>query len=75
MRFNIRTSMPPSRARCDRHVVHELSDEKNAAPARLEHVLGRQGVVQALGIEAWSLVADADDEVGRIGRPGWRRNR
>ena len=50
-------------------VVHEAAHEEDAAAARLQDVLGRQRVGDLLGVEALTLVEDADDELVRVGRP------
>src|SRR5215471_1098266 len=51
------------------HVVHEAAHEEDAAPARLEDVLGRQRIGDLAGIEAFAFVGDADDELeGAVGR-------
>ena len=42
-----------------RDVVHEVAHQEDAAPARLQHVLGRQRIGELLGIEAFAFVADA----------------
>ena len=47
-RFTIQISMPPSGARCSGDVVHEVADEEDAAAARLEEVLGREGIGDCL---------------------------
>ena len=54
------------------HVVHEAAHEEDAAAARLQDVLGRERIGDVVGIEAFALVADADDELGRriAGREG-----
>ena len=48
-------------------VVHEAAHEEDAASARLQDVLGRQGVGQGVGIEPVAVVAYADGELGRRG--------
>ena len=59
--------MPPSAAAPKGHVVHEVAHEKDAASARLEDVLGRQGIGDLFGIEALALVEDPDDQLARGG--------
>ena len=63
----MRTSMPPSVAAPERHVVHEAAHEENAAAARLEQILGRQRIGNLLGIEALALVEHAHDQLARLG--------
>src|SRR3982751_3597489 len=50
----------------ERHVIHEAAHEEDAATARLEEVLGGQGVGDFLGLEAFALVHDSDDQLARI---------
>ena len=54
----MRTSMPPCRSALQLHVVHEAAHEEDAAPAGFEHVLGREGIGDLLGLEAFALVGD-----------------
>src|SRR4051812_4503789 len=44
------------------HVVHEAAHEEDAAPARLEDVLGGQRIGDLARVEAFTLIDDADDE-------------
>src|SRR5262249_23045588 len=46
-------------------VVQEVAHEEDAAPARLEHVFGRERIGDRLGLEALAAIGDADDELGR----------
>src|SRR3954471_903569 len=45
------------------HVVHEAAHEEDAAPARLEDVLGGQRIGDLARVEAFTLIDDADDEL------------
>ena len=51
-------------------LVHEVSDEEDAAAARFEQVLGVQRIGQRFGIESRPLIADADEQARR--RPARR---
>ena len=42
--------------------VHEAANQENAAAAGFQDVFGRKGIGKFLGIEAFALVFDADDE-------------
>ena len=44
-----------------------MANQEDAAAARLEHVLGRQGSFTVVRIEALALIAHGDDEIGRFG--------
>ena len=59
----MRTSMPPSGTRRRRHVVHEVAHQEDAAAARFQHVLGRERIGDALGVETLALVAHRDDQL------------
>src|SRR3954469_2950135 len=48
------------------HIVHEAAHEEDAASARLEDVLGREGVGDGLGLESLALVGDAHDQLRRL---------
>src|SRR5690606_21845993 len=45
-------------------IVHEAAHEEDAASARLQDVLGGQGIGDFFGLEPFTLVDDADDELG-----------
>ena len=47
----------------DRHVVHEVAHEEDAAAARLEHVLGVERIGDLRRIESLALVEHLDDEL------------
>src|SRR5438105_4302335 len=55
----------PLRGTLQLDVVHEAPHEEDAAPARLEHVLGRERVGDLLGLEPFALVGDLDHQLGR----------
>src|SRR5262249_15238445 len=52
------------------HVVHEVSNEEDAAAARLEQILRREWIGDRLGVEAFALIAHADQELRRLGPIG-----
>src|SRR5438093_8037055 len=52
--------------------VHEGANEKDAASARLQQVLGGQRIGEYGGIESCALVADPDRQLGLLGE-GRRR--
>src|SRR5688500_13472582 len=56
----------PRRGAVQLHVVHEAAHEEDAATARFEDVLGCEWIRDLLGLEALTLVGDADDELGGI---------
>src|SRR5260370_35605651 len=51
-------------------VVHEVANEKDAAAARLEEVLRRQGIGNFLGLEAFALGPAANHQLGTGGVGG-----
>src|SRR5436190_8434267 len=55
----------PLRGTLQLDVVHEAPHEEDAAPARFEHVLGREGVGHFLWLEPFALVGDLDHELRR----------
>src|SRR3954468_18571243 len=46
------------------HVVHEAAHEKDAASAGLQDVLRREWIGDAVGLEAFPLVLDPNDQLG-----------
>src|SRR3954467_11418018 len=46
------------------HVVHEAAHEEDAAAARFQDVLGGERVGDVPRVEPFTLVGDADDELG-----------
>src|SRR2546426_1794278 len=59
---------PALRRALELNVVHEVADEKNAAAARLEEVLGIERVGEGLRIETLSLIPHANQQPGRLRR-------
>src|SRR5262245_9656890 len=56
----------PFRRAPERHVVHEAAHEEDAAAARLEQVLRRQRIGDLLGVEAFTLVQNPNDQLPRL---------
>ncbi len=46
------------------HVVHEIANEEDAAAARFQQILRREGIRHFFGFEAFTLIADADAQFG-----------
>src|SRR3954471_19955674 len=47
-------------------VVHEAAHEEDAAAARFQHVLWSEWIGDLLGIEAFALIEDADDQLAGV---------
>ena len=44
------------------YLIHEGADEEDAAAGAAHEVFGRQRIGQGVGVEAFALIADLDDE-------------
>src|SRR5688572_33417002 len=56
---------PAFRPAAKRDVVHEVAHEKDAAAAGFEDVLGSEGIGDFLGLEAFTLIEHAHDQLAR----------
>ena len=46
--------------------VHEIPDQKDATPARLEQVVRLEGILHRRRIEPFTLIADRDQQTGDV---------